>query len=145
MDEVVGEAVVVIDQEKHGGILAVFLSPAPVPGNPLPWNSPGPRWFARGPLFLVAAQLDSADLAGDGLGQVCKLDAANALEGGQAAAQMAEDRERGLAVGLAARASASHEAFGTASRTGSGAGTTAASATAGCSISTLSSSNGLMR
>jgi hypothetical protein len=33
-------------------------------------------------------------------------------------------------------------ALGTASRVGSGAGTTAASATAGCSMSTLSSSNG---
>jgi hypothetical protein len=36
-------------------------------------------------------------------------------------------------------------AFGTACRTGSGLGTIAASATAGCSISTLSSSNGLSR
>ena len=36
-------------------------------------------------------------------------------------------------------------AFGTACRSGSGLGTTAASATAGCSISTLSSSNGLIR
>ena len=36
-------------------------------------------------------------------------------------------------------------AFGTDKRNGSGLGTTAASATAGCSISTLSSSNGLIR
>jgi hypothetical protein len=36
-------------------------------------------------------------------------------------------------------------ALGTASRTGSGDGTTAASATAGCSIRTLSSSKGLIR
>ena len=36
-------------------------------------------------------------------------------------------------------------ALGTASRVGSGEGTTAASATAGCSISTDSSSNGLIR
>ena len=36
-------------------------------------------------------------------------------------------------------------AFGTDSRTGSGAGTTAASATASCSMSTLSSSNGEIR
>ena len=35
-------------------------------------------------------------------------------------------------------------ALGTASRTGSGAGTTAASATAGCSISTDSNSKGLI-
>jgi hypothetical protein len=37
------------------------------------------------------------------------------------------------------------KALGTARRTGSGLGTTAASATAGCSMSTLSSSKGLMR
>ena len=37
------------------------------------------------------------------------------------------------------------KALGTASRIGSGDGTTAASATAACSMSTLSSSNGLMR
>src|SRR5215471_15248244 len=37
------------------------------------------------------------------------------------------------------------KALGTASRSGSGEGMTAASATAGCSISTLSNSNGLMR
>ncbi len=45
----------------------------------------------------------------------------------------------------AASATSVTNAFGTARRSGSGAGTTAASATAGCSISTLSSSNGLMR
>ena len=37
------------------------------------------------------------------------------------------------------------QALGIAPRTGSGLGTTAASPTAGCSISALSSSNGLMR
>ena len=37
------------------------------------------------------------------------------------------------------------KALGTARRSGSGLGTTAASATAGCSMSTLSSSKGLMR
>jgi len=37
------------------------------------------------------------------------------------------------------------KAFGTDRRSGSGLGTTAASATAGCSMSTLSSSKGLMR
>ena len=36
-------------------------------------------------------------------------------------------------------------AFGTERRIGSGDGTTAASATAGCSMSTLSSSNGEIR
>ena len=48
------------------------------------------------------------------------------------------------ASGVAPGASSTN-AFGNAVRVASGEGTIAASATAGCSISTLSSSNGLMR
>ena len=50
-----------------------------------------------------------------------------------------------LAARLDSRGASTTKAFGTARRSGSGLGTTAASATASCSISTLSSSNGLMR
>ena len=45
-------------------------------------------------LFLVAAEFNATDLAGDGLGQLCEFQAADALEGGETALQMLEDRKR---------------------------------------------------
>ena len=97
----------------------------------------------RPPPLLDRSQLDAADLAGNRLGEVRELEPANSLV----------RRERGPAVGEDLRRARSGvkpgatttNAFGTACRTGSGLGTTAASATAGCSSSALSSSNGLMR
>ena len=53
--------------------------------------------------------------------------------------------ETAVAASADAPAVSTMNALGTDRRSGSGLGTTAASATAGCSMSTLSSSNGLMR
>ncbi len=51
-------------------------------------------------LLLGLAQLDPADLAGDGLRQVVDLEPPHALEGREPLAQVAEDREHRLAVSL---------------------------------------------
>ena len=88
------------------------------------------------------AQLDPADLAGDGLGQLARTPAAGCActaRGPPGSARRAPSRCRG--PGSQPAASTTY-AFGTASRSGSGAGTTAASATASCSSRALSSSNG---
>ena len=53
--------------------------------------------------------------------------------------------ERAVSASGLQFAASTTNAFGTERRSASGLGTTAASATAGCSISTLSSSKGLMR
>ena len=93
---------------------------------------------------LAAAQLDPPDLAGDRLGQLGELDPPDPLVRRQVLAGVPED----LAGQLPRRGvpRCEHdERLGHCQRTGSGDGTTAASATAGCSISTLSSSNGLIR
>ena len=95
-------------------------------------------------LLFPVAQLDPADLAGDRLRQVGELQPPDPKEGRQVLPAVREDRPRRRRVRFHPAASTTY-AFGTASRRGSGDGTTAASATASCSISTLSSSNGEMR
>src|ERR1700680_471112 len=49
--------------------------------------------------LLFAAQLDAADLAGNGFGEVAEFQPAHALERGEAVADVPEDRQRGGAVG----------------------------------------------
>src|SRR5437016_5825411 len=49
------------------------------------------------PFRLQLAQLDAADLAGDGLGQLGELQTADALERRQVLPDMGEDRQRGVA------------------------------------------------
>src|SRR5271170_1681206 len=49
--------------------------------------------------LLFAAQLDAADLAGNGFREVAEFEPAHALERGEAVADVPEDRQRSGAVG----------------------------------------------
>ena len=89
-----------------------------------------------GPGVLAAAQLDPADLAGDRLGQLVELDPAHPQPGREVLAGVGEDLARHLLARAPGPGASAMYAFGTARRMASGAGTTAASATAGCSMST---------
>ena len=95
-------------------------------------------------LFFDPAQLHPANFPRDCLQEFAKLESSQLLQGRQVFARGAEDRQGGLASRLKPGLSEMYT-LGTLRRIGSGLGTTAASATAACSIKALSNSNGLMR
>ena len=95
-------------------------------------------------LILSRAEFDATDLARDRLRQLGELESADPLVGGEVLPAVREDRARGLGIGLEPAAD-DDVALGDGGTDRTGGGTTAASATASCSMSTLSSSNGESR
>ena len=99
---------------------------------------------AGGPRLLIVAELRTTNFAGNGFRQLAEFQPADALVRRQVLPDEDEDFARHLRTGAVSGGRVTN-ALGTARRTGSGLGTTAASATAGCWINTLSSSKGLTR